>query len=365
MDPKRLALGWLVVLGLVAAAATPAQAAQTSCGAWQQTPSAPVRAGMLMDVSASSPTDAWAVGIRWTPWGQTPLAEHWDGHSWTRTPSDAPRNAQLTAVVAIAPGDAWAAGLSSGRHPWIEHWDGAAWHRVMLPGAVYHATINDLAATSSSDVWAVGSSFRGLHPRLLNFDGQRWRAVTGARPPSGAGALYAVSGVSAGDVWAVGRDGVDGDAAFAEHWDGKQWTAVPTGSPGRGPFLSVAAAGHADVWASSTRAEHWDGAAWSVSATSGRLVYGFGMLAASGPRDVWALGERHSGELPSGHWDMVASHWDGSAWTRSQVTPTTPIYVWAVAHIPTGTGYWAAGGTSDWHPAKPLILACTSRAPAL
>jgi hypothetical protein len=72
----------------------------------------------LEAVSASSKTDAWAVGT---------IAAHWNGTNWSRVTLPKPAGTFLTAVTDISPTNAWAAGFytasSGNQHPVIEHWN--------------------------------------------------------------------------------------------------------------------------------------------------------------------------------------------------------------------------------------------------
>jgi hypothetical protein len=91
-------------------------------------------------VSATSSTNAWAVGTRTDQ--IRPLIEHWNGRSrkiqaspnpsFNFTPDETP----LMGVAATSSTNAWAVGYASYNitpdegdesHPFIEHWNGKAW----------------------------------------------------------------------------------------------------------------------------------------------------------------------------------------------------------------------------------------------
>jgi hypothetical protein len=65
-----------------------------------------------------------------------------------------------------------------------------------------------LDATSSSNVWAVGSATSGGLDQttlILHWDGTAWSIIPSASPGTfGLNTLYAVAATSANDVWAVG-----------------------------------------------------------------------------------------------------------------------------------------------------------------
>lgn len=83
-----------------------------------------------LGVSADSPTDAWVVGSYSDLSTGIPdtLALHWDGTSWTQVPSPNPSTHSnvLNAVSATTPTDAWAVGSYSNR-TLVLHWDGTSW----------------------------------------------------------------------------------------------------------------------------------------------------------------------------------------------------------------------------------------------
>ncbi len=167
------------------------------------------------------------------------------------------------------------------------------------------------------------------------------------------GALVAVAALSASDAWAVGQyEGTDAvQHPLAEHWDGAQWTAAPTPSPGAAYNIlqAVSADASNDVWAvgkqTSSAAttqpliERWNGSAWvavppaaTVSGSSSEL-HG---VAAISPSDVWAVGNTtHTGSNGSLVSNALVEHWDGARW--SIVTDASPEWV-GVCGVPDGPG---------------------------
>ncbi len=103
----------------------------------------PANGGQLYSVSATSPTDMWAVG--WTGGdattdGQQTLIEHWNGTAWTRVPSPNPADAGnfLHGVAATSPADAWAVGQAN----YTGHEDPLILHGTARPGSRSPATAN-------------------------------------------------------------------------------------------------------------------------------------------------------------------------------------------------------------------------------
>jgi hypothetical protein len=205
----------------------------------------------------------WAAGGQSTFGGRRyrPLIERYDGTSWEIVPSPSPtRLAYLTGVSASSPTDAWAVG-SAGPYdgtksrPLALHWDGTTWQEVSTPSVdSSFAFFQSIEQTSSVDAWAVGAYTRQHRPRLLplteHWDGASWSMVPNPSIADG-GTLNGVSAVSDTDVWTVGvTDAYPSTAeAIAEHWDGTEWTVVPTGlGPGSG-LNAVSVGSSSDVWA--------------------------------------------------------------------------------------------------------------------
>jgi hypothetical protein len=101
--------------------------------------------GLLRHVKIVSRNDVWAGGDG----NNGPLILHWDGHGWS-----APVQPHATSVraIAVTPGGAvWLA------EP-LQRWDGQKW-RWSRPVHWFFA-IDDLAAISENDLWAVGFHVR-------------------------------------------------------------------------------------------------------------------------------------------------------------------------------------------------------------
>lgn len=212
--------------------------------------------GVLYGVAAAGPADIWAVGTLNFP--GPALIEHWDGRSWAAT--RLPFAGWLRGVTALARDDVWAAGLrwaaNGAESPVTMHFDGHAWARVpspeLLPGrSEDQAWLVSVSGAAARDVWAVGwygDVAVGPRPRTLieHWNGSRWTVVPSPNPATGpnGNALWGVTTVSPGDVWAVGSAGGAIDPypttrPLVLHWNGSAWSRVP--APGRGQLLGVAA----------------------------------------------------------------------------------------------------------------------------
>lgn len=297
---------------------------------------------ILYGTTALSNTDAWAVGLN-NGATASPITQHWDGNTWTSiAPASVLANAQFYSAAAIAPNDVWAVGYDNYssreiQYTLAQHWDGSSWSTVSSPNVDANAGqgLAGVAAISSNDIWAVGSSNR--------------------------------SGIHHGD-------GID--FTLAEHWNGTAWSVAssPNINPGTGynSLLGIAAVSSNNVWAvgfhtnylyySTPRPliEHWDGTSWSISSSlpdpgADSLLDSIAVFSAN---DIWAVGSND----PFGSPQPLVVHWDGSSWTVADalrqvpggrlwgVTITPEHEIWAVGTSAAGplVMHWQGGSINDW-----------------
>jgi hypothetical protein len=351
---------------------------------WHRVPAPNGAAGgyALNDVVATSTTDAWAVGSVAGRRRQT-FAMHWDGRAWSRVPtpnrSVPSADNELLGVAATSASNAWAVGSTYDHgvtRTLILHWNGTRWTRVPSPnpGGNGYDSLEGVAATSASDAWAVGEYDKGGidRPLTLHWDGLSWSKV---RSPTPSGSydyafLDGVAATSASDVWAVGFASGKPSRSIVLHWDGTAWTQVPSPSPGAKPTLfGVAVAGPSDVWAVgyhfhkgtiATLVLHWNGRLWTkVSSPNPGGDFSYNLLsdvAAVSPTNVWAVGQFDYSAFSSrsGHQHTLILHWDGRSWSRvpspnqdastadnwfNGVAATSASDVWAVGNSVTAPGY--------------------------
>jgi hypothetical protein len=361
---------------VIAATTAPTTSSTPATAQWQvvTSPNVPATLDDLHGVAAVSANDVWAVGGASNfPSSQT-LIERWNGSSWSIVPSpnDGSSGNSLYAIAAVAANDVWAVGafgyVAAGDHfqPLIEHWDGSSWS--IIPGA---STCGDhlfgVAAASTNDVWAVGTCNYdiGSHtPLIEHWDGTNWTAVSSPNLPSASGnALYGVTAVSTGDVWAVGSSQSTGpEQPLIEHWNGTGWSIVSSPSIGTngGSLDAVAALSANDVWAvGESRStgiqqpliERWDGSSWSVVSTPNLGSYGgtLGAVAAASANDAWTVGTYL--DAGGGPAQPLIERWDGTSWQvvssptvgssgngLNAVAASSSAGVWAVGHITTTGG---------------------------
>jgi len=162
-----------------AAATTPTWAVMSSPDTTIGSPAAPTE-NHVKGVAALSPTDVWAVGYYNSGTSSAPLyqtlIEHYDGTNWQVDPTSADQSAgspaaptdnELLGIAATSATDVWAVGYyNSGTssaplyQTLIEHYDGTNWQVVASPDTTIAQdnVLTQVAAVSSSDLWAVGSA---------------------------------------------------------------------------------------------------------------------------------------------------------------------------------------------------------------
>jgi hypothetical protein len=278
----------------------------------------------LNDVAVVSADDVWAVGQYTTAdFVVHTLIQHWNGSVWSTVPSPnrltGTGNNQINAlqgVTAVTANDVWAVGYTASvvdpYQTLTVHWNGTSWSIVDSPNLTFpgaYNILNDISATGTNDVWAVGGQQPGI---LLHWNGSTWTLVN--NPPGTefwqSSARRSVVAVSSTDVWAVG----DYDAW---HYDGVSWTVPAHGAQfARG----VDAAGPTQVWAVGTVqyntseggpvgpypiGSQWTGTAWQDHESTRELA-SFTAVTARAAGDIIGVG--FSGT------SAYALRWDGTAW---------------------------------------------------
>jgi hypothetical protein len=308
---------------------------------WAQVavPATPGNTALLLGVSASSATDAWAVGrTQLNKSDFEPLALHWNGTAWSVSPGFAGAfspisGASAEGVADISPSDAYAIGDSAATAVGsLAHWNGAAWSPVTLPlpaNANSNTTLNAISADGSGDVWIVGTFLDSATEQnetfSEHFNGTTWTVVP--MPPvnnSNINAFFQFNGIKANspsDVWAVGDSGVvdvPGSQTLIEHFNGTAWSTVPSPSPGSINFLS-------------------------------------GVTTSNGANNVWAVGA----DTPAGTSgrQTLTLNWNGTAWhVVASPNPGSTDGVGAVATNPSAAIVWAVGESGPAGSFNPLVL---------
>lgn len=209
-----------------------------------------------------------------------------------------------------------------------------------------------VAAITTSDVWAVGSSVGIVSSSTLaeHWDGTAWTIMSTPNPPGACSTFNAIAALTSTDVWAVGGMYGLGNClgrvhpGFIERWNGSSWSIVPSPSPNYRRLTGIAAVATNDIWAvgynedsigvTTTLTEHWDGSKWTVvpSPTLPVQQTYFNAVTAVSTSDVWAVGAYLRN--PSNRQAPFVEHWDGTAWKIVAISsPTGPSFLYGAASL--------------------------------
>jgi hypothetical protein len=248
---------------------------------------------------------------------------------------------------------------------------------VQSPNPRAGSILNAVAASSRTDVWAVGVSgldysvppgfVPRVHSLMEHFDGKRWSVVSGASGLSSRAYLTGVAALPNGEAWAVGSRWHY--YTVVEHFDGHHWSAAKVPQIPRATLSGVTAISPDDVWASGSSdfrgifSLHFDGKTWSLSTPKTLRIPGQRGFLDSAPTaisavsssDIWVVGQNLGGRHSSGS-HTLTEHFNGSKWTVVTspdpsvtksgvllgVTGLADARAWAVGYIdgtalPTGT----------------------------
>jgi hypothetical protein len=372
---RRLLVAAPLTAGLLAAAACGGHPAGHARPALR-----PAKAAFLSGVSATSGGDAWAVGGVAHAAGNAPLIEHWNGRSWQ--PMRSSGNNQndddyLAGVSAISADRAWAVGgyLSQYVWPLIFHWHGAGWKQDANPtpgGDAGDAALSGVAAVSPTLAWAVGgvagpgNSWLTL---IFRWNGSAWAQVPSPSPAgrgNGTSELLAVAAVSPDDAWAVGKATTGPRSArwrtLIEHWNGTNWTVVPSPDPARAGCvkdeLDGVAASPAGIWAvgdycGASLVVRLDAGQWRQvpsprppAGVSERLA----SVAVTSAASAWAVGGIGG--------KVLILHWNGSSWATVPAPSPAGARLARLAGVSavSRSTAWAVGEADYPHRVRKLLI---------
>ncbi len=207
----------------------------------------------------------------------------------------------FSAVVATGEASGWAFKFGTGVTSAYERTSATTWQQAAFP-SVKMLNITDAKATSSSNVWAIGSApFQWL---VLRLAGGKWSVMK-----TFDSSIYGESVLAPSNVWVFGNDGT-------YHYDGHAWLRVSSGFAAGGYALSAN-----DAWTyDETTVTHLMGGSAKTSslATLLRLEASTGVPKLSGvfalsDSDVYAIGD---GETPFQGGPIAIYHYDGSTWKK-------------------------------------------------
>ncbi len=231
---------------------------------WQQVASpSPGVSPRLTAVRAVSANDAWAVGTSESNTVSRTIILHWNGRKWTRVKSPNPGvENNLFGVAATSASNAWAVGVfikDNRDRTLILHWNGRKWARVKSPNpGILGVFLGSVAATSAHDAWAVGEFASGSgqdRTLILHWNGRAWAREASPNPggSTSGDVLEGVAATSGSNVWAVGNYTNASDTiqnVLILHWNGRKWTMTNGPRPGtHNELFAVGANASSDVWA--------------------------------------------------------------------------------------------------------------------
>lgn len=311
-----------------------------------------------------------------SPWAATsPWA---DVHSPNPATSTNPQT--LLSVATLASDDVWSVGYYLARNAAghsalqtiTEHWNGTAWSVVpspnvpssqpQVPGEAT-GTLDGVTTGSADDVWAVGDSFPGgsTVPTLVeHWNGTNWTIVPSPSPGStllADAALHGVAAVSANDVWAVGEAN---SRTLVERWDGVHWRVVPSpNGVGSNALSALSVVSANDIWAIGHQQvtpgrscqigliEHWTGLRWSIVASPGVVNNQCVQLG-----DVVAVSATDIYAVGGyGTGGSLVEHWNGTTW-KIVLTPGA-VFLTGVTVI-NAQDVWAVGSDSNYPDSQTL-----------
>jgi hypothetical protein len=277
----------------------------------------------LLSVSASSATNAWAVG---QTSGLGLFTSHWNGKKWqpVANPNRLGGVGPLigAAVAATAGARAWVFTMTENdEYPVTEvdavEWTGTSWSTVRYFDNV---SLSTAIAAGPGDVWGFGSDMRG--PWAVHYNGTRFsRVAMSVNVSAGSGSA------AAGD-WVTGTLAAQPRRVVVLHWSKGAWRnvalpaiSVPKGQQTLAGF--IAAVTPASVWATvaisrpgqwepATVLLHWNGKTWSkVAAPKGVHFDG---LASDGHGGCWVAS--YTFTTPGAVTGLVMYHYSGGRWTH-------------------------------------------------
>lgn len=321
----------------------------------------------LNDVVAITASDAWAVG-------DGGIASQWNGSSWSSRHLGGFFSPNLNGLDAITTADVWTVGgviVQDQFRGFASHWDGSAWHRTPVPAYPGEMILEDVAAESHADVWAVGRWFsttpagRRGGAVIVHWNGTKWRRVAA---PTGVASLVAATLLAGGRLLAVGR--TSHGAPVAVRATPGAWRVIPLPSPARTRCTARDVDGLPVVVVGSCRSDTVSGnrpyvvdrsrqGIWTLRRVAGQtdlagvdtrvVTWAVGGLSTTGQpaalrrradgswfrvatphlpsgghleavdavafRNAWAVGWRRAG----GSQRPLALHWDGASWTAVTV----------------------------------------------
>ncbi len=264
----------------------------------------------------------------------------------------------------------------------------SGWYVATVPGTGADDVPLGSTCANALQCWAVGVSLTNLgggsqqsvSPLIESWNGSAWTLVTPLLPAGDGGGLFGATCVNGSDCWAVGALVVSGaqnpTGTLIEHWDGTQWSVVPSPTPSGpgvvGAFLngvSCASATSCFAVGYATDAngnnltdviEQWNGSTWNIvpGAATGQAFDELTGIQCLSADNCWAVGNAGPAQqmsnflpvFPGAVGDQgLIEHWDGSAWSIvPSVSEPAPNGGYLSGLECVGVSdCWASGATTD------------------
>ncbi len=259
--------------------------------------------------------------------------------SWHVIAGGGGQDAYMTDVSMSSATDGWAVGVTGpSSYGVLMHYDGATWSRTTVPTGTY--SIQAVKMISPTEGWAVGSNACSTNcdSLFLHYLNGAWQKVAVAPPGNKTG--YSDIDIKGNTGWAIGY-------YWAQRFDGTNWTGmdIGTGTPPGDYFTDVSVVDANDAWTvgKSRQALHYNGSDWwpvslglnSLPLTLTVRMQAIHMLSAT---EGWAAGfAMYTNE--DNHCLLV--HRSNGSWTRV-TCPIENVRLRAV-QMRSATDVWATG----------------------
>ncbi|OLT11421.1 hypothetical protein BJF79_24135 [Actinomadura sp. CNU-125] len=338
---------------------TPARAA--AAPEWTSTP-VPALQGLVVptEVAAAGPHAVWTSGVEDATSSGTAFMLAWDGRGWRRQELPAPESTTIMDIAASGPRSAWAIGSKQteegGYRPVALHWDGTAWREVGYPDGVSPTIplpspswqLEIASAAPDAPAWSIGYDEAAGESVALRFERGRW--VRQNLPVKMDKALT-VAVRSSRDVWiaCICELPGEGPTQVMLHWDGVRWNTVRLPSSDDTQVLEIVPVSSSSVWAYRAGAGtnypavpdllHWDGTDWSSTPipVDTRAVH-FPNLADDGRGGALVAANTVDG-------DTNYLHYGDGEWTTESGPgrPGVGAWIYDIARVPGTRTIWSVG----------------------
>jgi hypothetical protein len=201
----------------------------------------------------------------------------------------------------------------------------ATWTRVASPnrGTVASALQDVVMVPGTSTAWAVGYSYdsnlAANRTMTQRFNGTSWSIVPSVNAgATGYSQLNRVDATSTTNVWAIG--------SLVERYNGTNWVAMS--SPAGVALRGLDVVSPSEVWVagysgSAATVAQWKNGTWTTrytQASTGRHLTVFEAIAVDGSGQVWAVGWDRDYDAPGRPVSSLIVHFNGTSWSR-EITP--------------------------------------------